>query len=339
MTAGHDRSVRLWNPSRLDPAYPPTNNAPLGEQYGGGDDDVPISSLPRALPIQAYEFRHGPTALAVNDESTRILVASDRTAVLLDSVTGNVLRQWHGHTAVINSVAMATDTAILASASYDATVCLWDGRSHSHRPIQTLKEAKDSVTAVHVLQYCIRTASVDGCVRTYDIRKGVMSCDDCHSPITGLAHYHAGRFEHCDPPHSYLAISCLDGAIRVKLDDCDDPQAFRSRRASTAIFVPWVCRDRHSAGRYGLECCFSAEASVVVTGSEDGRAVLYSHPLPPKRLPQSRPVSAVVLRELVGHTAPTCSVAAHPKRNDVIITASYDGNCVVWASRRDYMRW
>lgn len=287
---------------------------------------MPVSCLPRALPIQVYEdgIRHSPTALAVNEDSTRILVASDKSAVLLDSIAAKVLRQWHGHTAVINSVAVAAD--VLVTASYDASVCLWDGRSNNHRPIQTLKEAKDSVTAVHILQYCIRSASVDGWVRTYDIRKGVLQCDDCHSPITSFAH--SGN-EHELPS---LAISCLDGAIRVKPDDEDQ---------DANITVPLICRDRHTAGRYGLECCMSADASVVASGSEDGRAILYDVRRSNSRHSNVKQEYAAVLRELVGHTAPTCSVAAHPKQehSDVFITASYDGDCVVWANSRDYMRW
>jgi mitogen-activated protein kinase organizer 1 len=215
---------------------------------------------------------------------------------------------------------------------------LWDGRSNNHRPIQTLKEAKDSVTAVHILQFCIRTASVDGCVRTYDIRKGVLQCDDCHSPITGLAHSSKER------DRTYLAVSCLDGTIRVKPDDESQDGFSSSGSKPSELVVPLICRDRHTAGRFGLECCFSADASIVVSGSEDGRAVLYDVKSDtPQRISvrKQQQDAAVVLQELVGHTAPTCSVAAHPKseRNDVMITASYDGDCVVWANSRDYMRW
>lgn len=326
LTAGSDRSLRLWNPSRLDPAYPPA-----ALTHASDTEDVPVAALPRALPIQVYEdgIRHNPTALAANDDSTRILVASDKTAVLLDSITAKVLRQWHGHTAVINSVAIAAD--VFATASYDATVCLWDGRSNNHRPIQTLKEAKDSVTAVYIMQDIIRSASVDGCVRSYDVRKGIMHCDDYHSPVTGLAH---SGSEHERP---YLAISCLDGAIRVKLDDEDRASSITS--SDVKLAVPLICRDRHTAGRYGLECCFLADASAIVSGSENGRAILYD--VPTKWQRGGRPQSAAGLRELLGHSASTCSVAAHPKpeRNDVIITASYDGDCVVWSNSRDYMHW
>jgi WD domain, G-beta repeat len=200
LTAGSDRSIRLWNPSRLDPAFPP----PRQQQLYSGDisdsDDIPIPLLPRALPIQVYDdgINYIPTAMAITEDTTRLFVACDKTAVLLDSVTTKVLRQFHGHVAVINDVAMLSTAAatidVLATASYDATVCLWDGRSNSHRPIQTLKEAKDSVTCVDMSQQqaVVRTASVDGCVRTYDVRKGILQSVCGHSRARGT-HSDCGR--------------------------------------------------------------------------------------------------------------------------------------------------
>jgi len=252
-----------------------------------------------------------------------------------------VLRQWHGHTAVINSVALLQpDADVLATASYDATVCLWDGRSHSSQPIQILKDAKDSVTAVHISssgdnEATIRTAAVDGCVRTYDIRRGVMQCDDYGSPITSLAFSNTSNMQ---------AVSCLDGSIRVGPVN-DNVEGTFAHGMAEQLPVAGVCRGKHTAGRYGLECCFSADSSVVVTGSEDGRGVLYdcqhynnSNNNPTASL-RRRGDTPVLAAELVGHVAPTCSVAAHPDESDVMITASYDGNGVVWASSRNYMRW
>jgi mitogen-activated protein kinase organizer 1 len=334
LTAGTDRTVRLWNPSRLDPAYPPTGLSAI-------DDDrleVPISRLPRALPIQVYEdgIRYTPTAISVSDDSTRLLVASDKAAVLLDSVSTKVLRTFHGHVAVINSVAMNSN--ICCTASYDATVCVWDGRSNNSRPIQALKDAKDSVTSVDIGQSTIRTASVDGCLRIYDIRKGVVLCDNYQSPITCVA-----RSKN-DPDNGMMAVTCLDGVIRVKRDDANLQQSDSGYSNPLSLSVPLICRNGHMAGQYALECSFSADSSFLVSGSEDGRAILYdtsSASNQPASDSARMPSDAPIGQELVGHTAPTCSVAAHPMHvnNNIVITASYDGNCVVWADSRDYMRW
>jgi hypothetical protein len=82
------RCVRFWNPSRFDPAYSPTSLRNAGTvptttaaaaNHGTRDDgneeeeDVPMSSLLRALAIQTYALRHVPTALAVHDPATRWL--------------------------------------------------------------------------------------------------------------------------------------------------------------------------------------------------------------------------------------------------------------------------
>jgi mitogen-activated protein kinase organizer 1 len=312
--------------------------------------DVPVENLPRALPIQTYDdnIRYTPTAMDINDDSTRILVASDKTAILLDGITKTMLRKFHTHTAVINSVAMFSSTnldQVYATASYDATVCLWDARSsNSYRPIQVLKDAKDSVTVVAVSSSSssssssslsndatIRTASVDGMVRTYDIRKGIMECDHYNSPIISMACKHQDSM-------LTLAVSCLDGTIRIT----NDSLWKQSDGIATppTVVPPTVCRQGHIAGQYALECCFLSNGLGVLTGSENGSAILYETcsvvNRKRKKMSDDLPYTvAPIRREYLGHTAPTCSVVAHPNRNDVIITASYDGTCVVWASHNE----
>ncbi len=61
--------------------------------------------------------------------------------------------------------------------SFDATVRLWDCRSQSTKPIQVLEDSKDSVSSLHVLGHEIVTGSVDGKIRLYDLRMGMMSAD------------------------------------------------------------------------------------------------------------------------------------------------------------------
>lgn len=61
--------------------------------------------------------------------------------------------------------------------SFDATVRLWDCKSQSVKPIQVLDEARDSVSSLHVLGHEIVTGSVDGRVRLYDLRMGMLHVD------------------------------------------------------------------------------------------------------------------------------------------------------------------
>jgi mitogen-activated protein kinase organizer 1 len=253
---------------------------------------------------------HPISALAIDEKSTTIASASEKTVVVSDVVTKQAKRRLQGHSGRVNAVAISTDSETFLSASYDATVRIWDGRSRSYEPIQILKEAKDSVTDVHVVQNdneaLIRTASVDGIVRTYDLRKGILRCDDFSSPITSMAQTHDGQ---------YLVVSCLDGTIRLM-------------EVNSGELVNTYDK-HHAAGQYGLMCGVTADDSTIITGSEDGQCILYDL------------VHGTCVQSLMGHTRPTCAVAVHPKssNNSVVITASYDGNVIVWANSPDYMRW
>jgi mitogen-activated protein kinase organizer 1 len=50
-------------------------------------------------------------------------------------------------------------------------------RSQNRTPIQVLEDAKDSVTSVQIKNFEIITGSVDGRLRTYDLRAGHLSTD------------------------------------------------------------------------------------------------------------------------------------------------------------------
>jgi len=345
VTGGYDRTVRLWNPARLDPAYPPpptaaaavvgTDSHSFGDvvpfhhyhrdydNYKNSSPAVPLESLPRALCIQTYSdgLTHPISAVAVSDESadasssssSAILVAaSDRTLVVMDLVTQRALRRLSGHYGRINAVAIGPGRETYLSASYDATVRIWDGRSRSMEPIQILPEAKDSVTDIHLAQKdndnlqrptIIRTSSVDGVVRTYDLRKGLVTFDDHQSPITGMAPTHDGK---C------LAVSCLDGSIRLM-------ELETGELLNTYL-------DHHVAGQYGLNCGVTANDTTIVSASEDGSAVLYDL------------VRATCVQSLRGHTKAVCSVAVHPLEPSVLVTGSYDASAVVWANDYHYVR-
>jgi mitogen-activated protein kinase organizer 1 len=271
-----------------------------------------VVDLPQALPIHVYRdgLTHPVHAVAVDEASTKIASASDRTVVVHDVVTGQCLRRLQGHQGRVNAVAISKGTEIYLSASYDATVRLWDGRSRSFEPIQILKEAKDSVTALHTVQEdataLIRTASVDGGVRTYDLRQGLLQCDKVASPITGMCATRDSRG---------VVVNCLDGALRL-LD------------LNTGRMVQHYA-DHHGAGQYALDCAVAAEDMAVVTGSEDGSAVVYDW------------TTGKVSQMLQGHLQPTCSVAMHPKVDlaSVTITASFDGTAVVWGHDTGFMQW
>ncbi len=293
LTGGHDRSVRLWNPFRYDPVAPTT------------------SSIPPALPIQTYMagYTHPITAITATESRTasQLLVAASReTLVISDLITQQLKRRFQGHhVATINAVAASKHAETFLSGSYDGTVAIWDGRSSDTRPIQVLKDAKDSVTDLHVVQNddcIIRTTSVDGVLRNYDLRKGLVHADDCGSPITSMALTKDGK---C------LAASCLDGTIRL-LQDGELLNTFGG----------------HKAGNYALQVGILANDATIVSASEDGICIL------------SDLVLATRVQALeVSPGRPACSIATHPKISSVVVTASYDESTTVWSHDSSPFYW
>jgi len=186
ITGANDRSVRLWNPTRIDPAYRPppssttANNTSSStfissQEYYGRPKQY---ELPSALPMQTYKdgHMHPIHCIATNSSSTILLSASDKTLLATDLVTAQTKQRWFGHTARIESVCCLgggnnnnnnsnVGEEIYASSSYDSTVRLWDARSRNKEPLMMLDDAKDAVTCVSSGgkgEAQIITSSVDG---------------------------------------------------------------------------------------------------------------------------------------------------------------------------------
>lgn len=216
------RFAKLWNPFRLE-----------------------ADNAKEALLIQTYSnFTHPITALT--SSSSILLAASDKKVFVIDMVTSQIKRKFYEHhTGRINDVATCTDDKqepqMLLSASLDGTVAMWDARGSGYNPVQCLYEASDSVTSILVdSSPIIRTASVDGFCRTYDIRMGQLLCDDCGSPITSIA---------LTNDRKCLAISCLDGTIRLM-------------ESNTGQLLN-TYSGHHKAGQYQLEVQILADDSCV----------------------------------------------------------------------------
>ena len=70
-----------------------------------------------------------------------------------------------------------TLTHCVTIGSFDATVRIWDCKSQSTKPIQVLDEARDSVSSIQVAGHEIVVGSVDGRIRIYDLRMGMVYVD------------------------------------------------------------------------------------------------------------------------------------------------------------------
>ncbi|ORE20159.1 WD40 repeat-like protein [Rhizopus microsporus] len=177
LSAGRDRSIRLWNPST-------------------------------GLLLHTYTG-HSRDALAVTASPDNAKIASggaDRSVILWDVGSGEILRRYTAHWERVNSVGFNDQSTVLISASFDATIRLWDLRSMNLQPIQIIEDCKDSVMSVHIRDTEIIAGCADGRLRTYDIRKGELKEDYIGSPITSAKITKDGN---C------ILVSSLDSTVRL----------------------------------------------------------------------------------------------------------------------------
>ncbi|KAJ5832018.1 WD repeat domain-containing protein 83 [Penicillium riverlandense] len=197
LTGSSDRAVHL---SRAVP-----NNA---------NKSVPVAET--SSPIQRYEA-HGYSVLdiAVASDNARFAsVGGDRQVFLWDVEQGITTRRWGGHNSRVEAVQFAGEgDSVVISGSADTTINLWDTRSNAYKPIQTLPEASDTVSTLHVHSptYSIASGSYDGHVRVYDVRMGKTTVDVLGHPVTSVR---------CSADGNALLVSTLDGYIRM-LDRMD----------------------------------------------------------------------------------------------------------------------
>jgi mitogen-activated protein kinase organizer 1 len=100
MTAGHDRTVCLWNPHRC------------GEQEKN------------ALLIKTYQG-HGKEVndVCITGDNNRFAsCGGDKDVFVWDVATSQIIKKYRGHTQRVNAVRFNKDDSVLASASYDRKV-------------------------------------------------------------------------------------------------------------------------------------------------------------------------------------------------------------------------
>jgi mitogen-activated protein kinase organizer 1 len=266
LSCGQDKTLRLWNPHK-------------------------------GIHIKTYQG-HGYEVLDVavsNDNNQLASCGGDRQIFLWDVASGQIVRRFRGHEARVNCVAWNEDCSVLVSGSYDKMVHLWDCRSRSYTPIQTLNEAKDSVSALFITDHEIFTGSIDGCVRNYDIRAGRLRTDHLGNPVTSVA---LSNDKNC------ILASCLDATIR--LIDKENGELLSEYKG-------------HKNTEYKITSTFSNTDAYVVSGSED--SVIYIWDL----------VDTKVVRKLRGHTKVVCGLAYHPVADThVLLSCSQDATIKVW---------
>ncbi|KAL6558919.1 hypothetical protein OROMI_019269 [Orobanche minor] len=262
LSCGKDRTIRLWNPHR-------------------------------GIHVKTYKS-HGREVRDVHvttDNSKLCSCGGDRQVFYWDVATGRVIRKFRGHDSEVNAVKFNEYASVVVSAGYDRSVRAWDCRSHSTEPIQIIDTFSDSVMSICLTKTEIIAGSVDGTVRTFDIR--IEISDNLGQPVNCISLSNDGN---C------VLASCLDSTLRL-LD-----------RSSGEMLQEYK---GHTCKSFKMDCCLTNTDAHVTGGSEDGYIFFWDL------------VDANVVSSFRAHSSVVTSVSYHP-RDDCMVTASVDGTIRVW---------
>ena len=223
LTCGSDKSLKLWNPER--------------------------KLLLRSYNAHGYEVLD---ARGSCDNSQLVSCSMDKTVIVWDVSQGSALRKYRGHAGTVNCVRFNEDSSLAISGSIDGTVKCWDVKSKRMEPIQTLDEAKDSVTTLDVTDHEILAGSADGKLRRYDIRNGQMHVDLVGAPVSSACFTRDGQ---C------LLISSSNGES-VKLFDKSSGELLQEFKG-------------HANKEYRVESVLNNTDQLVISGSENGYVYIW----------------------------------------------------------------
>lgn len=260
----------------------------------GDDKSIILWNAAKNIKLKSY-LAHGQAVHDVHASHDNFHLGScsaDRTVFYWDVASGSVLRRFRGHNTIVNCVKFNNDSSVLMSGGNDSMVRLMDLKSRSYEPIQVLDDAKDSVTCIDCTNDEVLVGSVDGKVRTYDLRMGKLKEDYLGQPISSVRFSNDGQS---------LLTSTSDNIIRL-LDK------------TTGELLNDFTGHKHSS--LHLASSLYYDDSCVIGCSEDNKVFVWD-------------LITAKQKQVLEMPALTQRLSAHPSRYEVLC-AGFDGSVRVW---------
>ena len=235
-------------------------------------------------------------AVAFSPDGRQALSGStDRTLILWDLASGQLIRRFEGHTQPVTDVVFSPDGQQALSSSADQTLLLWDVASG--QPIHTFAGHTDEIHAVAFSPDGRQAASVsdDRTLILWDVASG--------QPIHTFA-------EHADKVRA-VAFSPDGRTLLVSVDDRDP------------ALVLWDIATRQSIRRFeghtlkANDVKFSADGRRALSASDDKQVILWDV------------ASGQPIHRLIGHADEIETVAFSPD-GKLAVSGSRDTNVILW---------
>ncbi|MFB6614811.1 NACHT and WD repeat domain-containing protein [Streptomyces sp. NPDC056367] len=349
VSAGADRTVRLWDPVEARPLAVLAGHTDevLGAAFAPDGRTVASGGVDRTVRLWDVAGRRTTATLTGNsddvngvaytpDGTTVISAGGDGATRLWDVDSGRLTATLSGHTDYVLGVAVDAGGAVLATAGFDQSVVLWDlrGAVLASRPFSEIWHAAYSPDGK-----LLATAEADHAVRLWDVagRKVLAVLEGHGETVFSVAFSPDGRT---------LASAGSDGTIRLWDVPARRASAVLPGRAGTVFSVAFSPDGRTlaSAGSDGAVRLWDTAArteSAVLSGhtdfandvafSPDGRTLASAGDDLTVRLWDVAGRRA--LATLSGHTGAVRGVAFSPD-GATLASSGNDGTVRLWDARR-----
>eukprot|EP00916_Digyalum_oweni_P014308 GHVL01023496.1.p1 GENE.GHVL01023496.1~~GHVL01023496.1.p1 ORF type:complete len:316 (+),score=96.00 GHVL01023496.1:1-948(+) len=233
------------------------------------------------------------------DNSKFVSVGGDKIIYNIDILTGKIIRKFIGHYLSINSCCYNYNDELLITCSDDKSIRIWDVLNRNRNAIQIIDDAYDSIYSILCIDNYIISSSIDGYIRTYDIRMGRVTIDYISKDIT------------------YIDISYDNKYILISAINIGN---YLLERSTGEIIKKYMGNKNE---KYKIQSVFVPSGSHIVGGSEDNNICFWDI------------ISGNVVKTVTGHTGPVMTVKYNPQgpneKNELLLTGSGDSTIKLWS--------